>query len=198
MKKILIALLLSSVFSFGQSNQKETSTLENEFSKSTLDAENIIAFETRSKQKVVDFCNYIQLISNKDLDDKLRLHSQKSALTLFNTNSCLISEQMITGKNDYILINDFFSAVYKSKYHKIEGLASNVVFKDQLTAIDSSNYAGTISYTHTMNFYNQAGNIIKTIIENKFVEVTLTRKVKTFGTTEKIIWTVNLCDIKND
>jgi hypothetical protein len=193
---VIIAFIFSTTLCFGQASMNTNANLENDFSKSTLGEENVTAFEARAKQKVVDYCNYIQLISDKDLDEKLRLHSQKSAMTLFNSSSCSINDSIISGSDSLIVISDFFKAVYETKFHKIEGVASDIILLDELTVLESGDYAGTISYTQTLTCYDEAGRLANTVIENKIVAVTLSRKTKAFGTTEKIIWTVNLCDIK--
>ncbi|NOQ74707.1 MAG: hypothetical protein GQ574_22025 [Crocinitomix sp.] len=192
---IAIALIFSTAFSFGQSSQNMGTNLENDFSKSKLGAENVAAFETRAKQKVEDFCNYIQLISNKNFDTKFRQHSQKSALSLFNSDQCVINDSIVTGVDSLVTISNFLDAVYATHFQQIEGQASQIVLQDDLTLTESGDYAGTITYVQTLTCYDEAGTIIETVIENKTVGVTLNRKTKSFGTTEKIIWVVALCDI---
>ncbi len=193
---VLIALTISTVFTFAQSSQNMGTNLENDFSKSTLGAENVAAFEVRAKQKVVDFCNYIQLISNKNFDEKLRLHSQKSALKLFNSNQCVVNDSLITGNDSLILVSDFFDAIFETEHQQIVGQASNIVLEDELTLTETGDYAGTITYTQTLTCYDEEGNVINTIVENKIVGVILSRKTKSFGATDKMIWVVNLCDIQ--
>ena len=193
---VIITFIFSKALCFGQASMNTNANLENDFSKSTLGEGNVAAFEARAKQKVGDYCNYIQLISNKDLDEKLRLHSQKSAITLFNSSNCLVNDSIISGSDSLLMISDFFKAVYETKFHEIEGVASDIILRDELTVLESGDYSGTISYTQTLTCYDQAGNVTNTIVENKLVGVTLSRKTKAFGTNEKIIWTVNLCDIK--
>jgi hypothetical protein len=194
---ITIALIISTTFCFGQMAQNTGSNLENDFSKSKLGAENVEAFEARAKQKVEDFCNYIQLVSNKGFDEKFRQHSLKSALGLFNSEQCVINDSIVTGKDSMVTIAHFLDAVLETKFHQIEGQASQIALEDDLKLTDNGNYAGTICYVQTLTCYNKDGKVLETVIENKTVGVTLNRKTKSFGTTEKIIWVVQLCDIQN-
>lgn len=194
---VTIALVISAAFCFGQASQNTGINLENDFSKSTLNAENVAAFEARAKQKIEDFCNYIQLVSNKNYDKKFRQHSQKSALSLFNSDECLINDSIVTGKDSLVTIAHFLDAVFETEFHQIAGQASQIILQDELTLSENGNYAGTISYVQTLNCYDKDGTIIETVVENKTVSVTLNRKTKSFGTTEKIIWVVELCDVNS-
>lgn len=193
---VIITLTFSSVFCLGQSSQDMGTNLENDFSKSTLNIENVAAFEARAKQKVEDFCNYLALVSNKKYDKKFRQHSQKSAIALFNSDQCQINDSIVTGKDSLVTISHFFNAIYETEFDQIEGQARNIVLQDELIASESGDYVGTIAYTQMLTCFDKAGKIIETVIEKKLVNVTLSRKIKAFGATEKIIWTVNLCDIK--
>ncbi|MFT5823680.1 MAG: hypothetical protein ACI8ZM_004942 [Crocinitomix sp.] len=192
---VTIALVISTVFCFGQSSQNMGTNLENDFSKSILGEENVAAFEARAKQKVEDFCNYIQLVSNKGFDEKFRQHSHKSALSLFNSDQCLINDSIVTGVDSLVTISNFLDAVFETQFHQIEGQASQIILQDELTLSEDGNYAGTISYVQTLTCFDKAGIVIEKVVENKTVGVTLNRKTKSFGTTEKIIWVVELCDI---
>lgn len=195
MKTIVFILFVSSVWtSFTQSSQAGTN-LEHEFSNTTLEAKHILAFENRAKQKVRDFCNYIQLISDKSYDEKFRAHSKKTALALFNSTECTIVDSLISGEQSGIGIEDYFIKILQTNYSKIVGEATDIVLSQDLAISPLGSYFGTISYTHHLKFYDKKDRLIQAFSEKKEVGVTLSRKTKAFGDTEKIIWVVNLCDI---
>lgn len=197
MKRILlIVLCFNAVSGFSQASQAGTN-LENDFVNTTLEAKHIEAFENRAKQKVRDFCNYIQLISDKTYDEKLRVHSKKMALALFNSTDCTIVDSLITGNNEQCLIERYVNQLANTDYHKIIGIASNISLASDLQLMESGDYLGTISYNQELNCYDSKDQLLNTQTEKKEVAVTLSRKTKSFGNQEKIIWVVNLCDIKD-
>lgn len=198
MKRIILLISLFSTVGFSQSSQSPGVNLENDFSKANLEDKHVMAFEYRAKQKVVDFCDYIQLISNKDYDKKLREHSKKTAMALFNSEECTVTDSLVSGNHEALTIGSYLDQLLNTHYHKIVGEARDIVLLEGLSLTEEGSYLGTISYTHELKCYDQNNQLVHTSKEQKRVGVTLSRKTKAFGDTEKVIWVVNLCDIQNE
>lgn len=171
--------------------------LERDFSTATLTAKNVSAFEFRAQQKVRDFCNYIQLVSDKSYSKKLREHSKRTALTLFNSDQCTVVDSLVTGNPESTVIETYFDLLLKTDYYKITGEALNITLSNELMPTASGGYSGTITYTHALKFYNKKEELLQSVNTQKQVTVILSKKLKSFGETEKEIWVVALCDIHN-
>lgn len=180
---------------FSQAAQSTDKTLENEFSKEVLTSENLAAFEFRAKQKVIDFCNYIQLISSKEYDESFREYAKNSAGELFYSNTCLIQDSLINGGTNSLKIEDYLTKVYQSEYHQILCEASNLVLAEKLKQISPDHFTGVISYIQTTRCLTDKGEITYSSRKNKTVGVSLSRQYKAFGSTQKLIWVVSLCDV---
>lgn len=197
MKKIigLIVTCLWLGVGFSQSAQSTGEKLENEFSKEVLTSENLAAFEFRAKQKVIDFCNYIQLISSKEYDQSFREYAKTTAGELFYANTCLIKDSLINGGTNTLKIGDYLAKVYESEYYQILCEASNLVLAEKLKQISPDHFTGLITYTQTTQCLTDKGEITYSSRKNKTVGVSLSRQSKAFGSTEKLIWVVSLCDV---
>lgn len=197
MKKIKFTLFLCFALhlGWGQSQQGANLKLENEFIKENLNAENLAAFEFRAKQKVIDFCNYIELISSKEYDKEFREHAKNTATGLFYDKSCRITDSLFNSGTSSLQIQDYFGKVYESSHYKIECLASNLVLAEKLQQISPSHFTGMIKFTQTIKCFNNKGEITYSSLKSKTVGVSLSRIVKTFGSTDKLIWEVSLCDV---
>lgn len=170
--------------------------LEEEFSTSELQLKQVQAFEIRAVQKVHDFCNYIQLVSDKNYDEKFRTHSKKTALNLFHASTCTISDGGANGTVEGVEIEAYFDAIYQLKNQKVIGEASQINISNDLILNENGDYIGSITFQLQLAFYDQKDRLTKTETTQKEVGIVLTRKNKTFGDVEKLIWVVNLCDIR--
>lgn len=180
---------------FSQDIGVNRADLENDFSEVKLNTDKLDAFEFRAKQKVIDFCNYISLISNKDYDEKLRLHSKETAIELFDTENCAISDHLIIGGESSVNLNTYFDLLLNSDYHKIIGEAEGIVLMEGLRINASGDYVGLIKYKQVLHLFDEKGKLLQTDRTEKMVNVVLSRKKKKFGQSEKTIWIVSLCDI---
>ncbi len=197
-KKIVIILSLFLHTIVGITQASQTVFLEEEFSKPNLTAENVSAFEFRAKQKIYDFYNYVELISNKEYDEKLREYSMQSAVSLFNSSECLIEDSLVNGSVDQLVISGFFDSLFVSEFYKISAEVIELSLSNRLIKIGEEVYSGTISYTRILKCYDEFSQLSYSSEEKKSVDVTLTRKSKAFGEKNKYIWVVSLCDVKND
>lgn len=197
MRKILLVIvaifMLSNVMA--QAAQAGMNKLEDDFVKLGLTAENIKAFEFRAKEKLIDFCNYIELISNKSIDEKLRKHAQTTAINLFTSEDCSIHDSSLPMENSDFNVSGYLQELFQTGYSKIVGEAKNIEVTNSLKPLEENYYSGTIKYVYVAKFYDREGKMIREEEINKQVGFTLTRELKKFGTEEKKIWVVMLCDI---
>jgi len=190
-KQISLTLLffLFALSAYNQTVEKESNyyqlqnTMSNNMEQSTY---NLIGFEGRAIQKLEDFAGYIEIISNKEYDIKLREHALTLATKLFYNSEIKIN-------NSDKLLSSF--TVLNSGYTKIVVEISNQEYVENLKQSKSDSYSGKLLFEQT-NTYFGTNDIQEKSKEKKEVDIILVRTEKEFGKKTKSVWNVFLGDIR--
>lgn len=172
MKTFMIMLVLTLPFlGMAQTN----STIEDNFTSAHVSDTVLRAFEQRAVQKLKDLGDYLVIIANPSLDDKLRKAAMVQAEALFASVGC--GTGMPVGN---LSLPDFLTKVYKGEIAPAE--IQHVTVENRL-ALHQGNYAGTVnnSFSHNNTMQQQAYGIV------------LSRIRKQFGNEVKEVWEVKLC-----
>lgn len=193
--KYLITSLLfaSSVICFSQS----INILEKEFVSDSLKRDNITAFEERAVQKLKDYANYIEIISDKTYDYEFRLQAFDMAIKLFANQYIIIKDSILTlnGGKKYD-VKSFMLKILSSDNKKITISLSDIHFSEPLKYKSKGIYEGKINFKENVSFISK-NNISETKKQyNKTVRIVLTKINKDFGANKKSsVWDVALGQI---
>lgn len=197
MTLFIIGIMIYSIIGISQSAARiSISEQEKNFTKTELTKEELTVFENRAKQKVLDFSNYIQLLSNDDTDKKLREHLKGTAIELFKDSTCLIYDSVLISDISKVSIKSYLDYLVNNDYHIIKSEISDLEIFKQFTESSNGLYKGTISFNQIMTFENDKGVVIKSIEVKKIIEIVLVKNVKKFGSKEKVVWEVKLYDLR--
>jgi hypothetical protein len=146
------------------------------FTQETLSPDDVQSFEARAMEKVKDFYNYLNIISNPQYDIKLRQEAEKQAIDLFSGNDCTVDKKAITKFLDSC-------RVLKAA---LSWQVSNVTSKTELVK-NGDSYTGMLTGSVTVG--TSAGS-------TKNISIILARKQKQFGGDMEMVWTVSLYNIE--
>jgi hypothetical protein len=196
---LIISLIIGSVTltaysqEFVQPHNEEI--LEKDFTSNNLSNNRLETFELRAKQKVGDFINYLEIISDKSYDLSFREYAIETALKLFSSKNCMVNDFDInTGEQKLFNIKQYLLMFFKSKYSKINTKTENISIVNHLEN-NNSVYVGTITYSQNITGHSNTETVIdKTSI--KKIGITLKKVEKKFGNHKKNVWEVMLCNIE--
>ena len=169
--------------------------LEEAFETDTLSDEQLNVFQQRARQKVQDFINYIEIISNKTYDAQMRLLARNQIEELFADSSVLVTISIAEGKINPKPVSVFLNDVYQSEYDSIKIKTDFIVVTQPKIANETATYIGFIrvklnivGYKNAqISFNSHAVHEAKTIIR---------KTQKHFGEESRMIWTVMLGEWK--
>lgn len=181
MKKIfnLSLLLLSALCSRAQEAMSSNTNLQHTFTSDKLTSSELDAFEKRAVQKLEDFYNYLEVISNPGYDKTLREEAKKQALELFSGNECRVD-----GIKVGTLLDSCINITQETKSFNVEDARVKEKFPLQ---------AGVAGYSGSMEFRLSSASSSSAA---KQASILLIKTEKIFGTEKKQVWTVFLCEIK--
>jgi hypothetical protein len=188
MRKCLLFVVCCSLFVVAGAQEAphyDTQTnikLENTFTSKKLSAEELAAFEQRAEQKLKDFYNYLEVISNPKYDKKLREDARKQAMELFVGGE----KSVIGGKT----IDGFLDSCMNVR----SGTLPLSVTEINITkGFNGSNPINPAIYNGTISFSIPR---VQGSPEKHQADIMLIKTEKLFGTEKKLVWTVYLVEIR--
>jgi hypothetical protein len=168
MKALLLLFLMTLLpcWCWAQSMQQ----LEDKFTSGRVSQEELRGFEQRAIQKLHDFGDYLQIIADKQLDDKLRKEAIKQAEGIFADSNC-----QITIDTNPIPLALYLQKVYTGKV-KVLYISEEISVATPLT-YDSDGYSGILQLHNGLTY-----------------SMKLLKVEKKFGDEVKEVWDVRLCD----
>ena len=196
MKKttIIITILLLGTNLFSQEGGNNTVIDKNTFTANELSRFEIKGFENHAIQKIAEYASYIQIISNKNYDSKLRKQAIILAKKLFNNENISFTniDTEITKKQE-IFIDELFNSIYDSKFSKISVTVSNIVVSKELKPY-GNHFKGKFTFTQASKYYKSNKLVSETELL-KEIDIFLIKTEKTFGNEKSIVWNVFLGEI---
>ena len=171
-KPSFLLLLLLPLLGSAQSIQK----LEDKFTSGKVSEAELKVFEERAVQKLKDFNDYLDIISNKKLDKRMRQDAIKQAEALFTSPDCKIR---FTYEN--MSISDYINRKYKYG----NGASPQI---DSVTVGEPLTFSNG-SYKGTLHGRSSNGGVAPTIT----IQMQLIKVQKKFGDEVKDVWDVRLC-----
>ena len=154
--------------------------LEAQFTTDYLSSDLLDALEVRAQQKLLDFADYVVLISNPTIDSAFRTQAKEQALELF-----IQPEIPIIFEGESTKLEDFFSAIHQKK-----GLTNytvrNIEIAQPLQQESDQQYTGSLSFSQSMIVDSQE------TVHQREVKVWVKKTDKQFGNKQKEVWEVFL------
>ena len=188
-------MCISTQYTYSQTSQIEEAFENNSFTSKKLTNFQLKGFEKRASQKIIDYANYIQIISDKSYDLSLRKHALNLSKELFaNKNvSVKMYNNKISNKNK-IELSEYLNLILKSDYSKIVVEISGINILQNLKTNKNNSYEGKISYNETIKFYKNK-TITFTDKQKREIEIYLIKVSKNFGSTQTKVRNILLGNI---
>ena len=196
---ILLLFIVLSAFSQTDEKQKENNyyqlqnTMSNNMQQSSY---NLSGFEGRAIQKLEEFAGYIEIISNKTYDIKLREHALTLAAKLFYDKEIKIknSDKQLSSMS-VLELNDYLNSILENGYAKIVVEISDQDYVENLKQSKTDSYSGKLIFEQTNTYYKNKDVKEKTT-EKKEVDIILEKSDKNFGKRTMSVWNVFLGEIR--
>lgn len=158
--------------------------VDEQFSSEQLERGNLVAFESRAKEKLLDFFNYLALIADPNYDTAFKNHAINLASELFVDDNAQfpIHNDSLSESVDKILNDHLEDKMYGVKY-KVRTV--NVL--DKLSTIDSAGYSGMLEFTTVVKQKNQPDHSYTGQVAIKAIKIE-----KYFGKDKREVWEVFL------
>jgi hypothetical protein len=156
----------------------------------SLNTENIEAFKHRAAQKVQDFADYLELLSDTTVNMAFKDQAEDMAIKLFSSEECKIDIAINSNKDKLPEnIREFIQSVRQNAYGIFRVELGKILTSKEIEKTTDSTYKG---------FFVFSANIIKeTAYATRWMVNFEIKKVsKDFGGETKEIWEVYLGDIE--
>lgn len=161
----------------------------------TLSEQSLRAYETKAKEKLADFADYLSIYYDKSLDQAMREQAGSMIVDLFPSENIILSS-FIKGRNraGRLSLAELLSEDYLPEF------PSTIILIDSIAVVEPLKYAGESVYTGTLTFYYRVKSVSgkDTLVSErgKMEAEILVKKVnKTFGSESLRVWRVFLGNI---
>ena len=177
-------------------SEKNFQQLQNTISNVNQSSFELKGYEGRAVQKIQEFADYIQIISNGEYDMTFREHALAMAKKMF------YNEKVKIGNSDKFIssfktmeLNDYLNAFLKTGYTKIAVEIQDQQYVENLSQNKSNAYSGKLLFNQTSSYFKD--NLVQnSTSEKKEVDIVLQMTEKNFGKKTKSVWNVYLGDIR--
>lgn len=167
-----------------------------DFNAKTPSAKSLTAFEQRAKQKVFDFFDYVEIISDTGYNITLRKHSVELALKLFVDDDCVIQEtDLKSNKVKELTISKFLNDLLVSGQGILKASISEIEIANKLQKKSENVYSGSITFKSSTDILDSTLKSKTDNIVSKKIIIVLKKTPVQFEKEKKLIWRVFLGDI---
>jgi len=166
------------------------------FESDHLSEQTLRAFEVKAIQKLADLADYLQIYSDKSLDESFKDHTWQMILNLFISDSVRVNLKISDEqKEQNLAINELFKTVPGKGKPYIGSTFDSIELSEPLHKINELTYTGSLNFVQ--NFGLSAGTNSETAGSvQKKIEIIATKVRKQFGSDTLQIWQVYLGDIR--
>ncbi len=176
--------------------ERSEKTLDYEFEKENISDLGLQAFEKRASEKIKDFVDYLELISDHSIDSIFKFQAETMLLSLFeNKNTALIIKNKTSKKQRKNTITGFLEMLNDEKYSKPDLQVKNIRITRHLSPQKPGLYSGLIEFSLTVSPPKKGKSVIPGGNYISTGNIMVKKINKTFGNTSKQTWEVLLGDI---
>ena len=167
-------------------------SIKNEFESEDLTKTALQAFERKATEKLVDFSDFLNLYSDKEIDDTLKVQVRQIISELFISENVRMKISLSPEANKKGLkLSKFFMTEFTQDYDSIDFRIDSINALKPLRSRDDLCYSGILGFSLTINgFSSSAVNFKQT--EALKIEMMVIKVEKTFGADTLNVWKVFL------
>lgn len=184
-----------SIYSSDLVTNNNENQMEETFEADTLSNEQLNVFQQRAQQKLDDFINYIEIISNKTYDSELRLLARNQIVELFADSSILVHVAAGKVEKNPQPVSAFLNEIYLSEYDSIKIKTDSVVVAQPIKADEATTYIGYVTAKVNIKGYKN-GQVYFNSVAIQKAKTIIRKTEKRFGEETKTIWTVGLGELE--
>jgi len=158
--------------------------LEAQFTADYLSADRLDALEVRAQQKLLDFADYVTLISDPDIDSTFRQQAQEQARQLF-----IHPQTLIAREEEKLNLDSFLDKVEQGEGSQ-QYIVQNIKITQPLQQESAQQYSGTLSFSQPANVE------MPEVTYQRVAEIWVKKVDKQFGDEQKQVWEVFLGTIE--
>ncbi|RLD33026.1 MAG: hypothetical protein DRI73_06155 [Bacteroidetes bacterium] len=170
-------------------------SIEKEFEATSLDKENLRAFEERSKEKLLDFTDYLTIYSTKKYDESFRNQARKMLLDIYVDKGSSRTNLLSSPDKNKHTLDEFLKEVNNMNYDFIKLNPDNISISDSLKLSENGNYTGEITFSGEILGISDLDTLIIGSGVNK-IELIVQRSFKSFGKDSLKVCSVQFGDIQ--
>lgn len=175
---------------------KTKDSIKDEFESEDLSRKTLRAFETKAKEKLVDFSDYLNLYAGHSLDDTMKNQVRQAISELFISDSIIINMKALPEANvNNLKLNAFLTSDIFAIYDSVGFRIDSVEVVNHLSRKADFSYAGILKFTQSTDVFLSPDNS-KIITAHKTVDFSAVKVNRTFGADTLQIWKVLLGNIE--
>ena len=172
--------------------------MKSDFESEYLLEDRLVAYGEKAKQKLVDFTDYLNLYSSKDLEPLFKKQVRDMIFRLFYDKNAAVNLTVVPdnrkGNKDNSLTG-LLNSIDTSAYKKIEFIITDLKIIEPLRMENTDRYAGKIGCGFRISGISENDTILLYEQHNQ-VRIITARTAKQFGTdTALLIWQVFLNEV---
>jgi hypothetical protein len=186
-----------------EARQKEKQNLikkeiKDDFESEYLFEDRLMVYGERAKQKLVDFTDYLNLYSCKDLDTLFKQQVRDMIYRLFYDKEAVVQLSVVPGNgtgHTQKNLTELLNSIEKSTYREIEFRITDLKIVEPLSLESIDRYTGKIGCGFRISGITEKDTTLL-YEEAKRVKIITTRTSKQFGAdTALLIWQVFLDEV---
>jgi hypothetical protein len=167
-------------------------SIKNEFESEELTKTTLQAFEIKATEKLIDFSDFLNLYSDKEIDDTLKDQVRQMISELFISENVRMKISLSPEANKKGLkLSEFFMTEFTQDYDSINFRIDSINVLQPLRRKDELCYAGILGFSLTINGFSSSAVNFKQTQALK-VEMMVVKVEKSFGSDTLQIWKVFL------
>jgi hypothetical protein len=154
------------------------------------------AFEVKAKQKLADLADYLQIYTDKSMDESFRDHARQMIMELFISGSVQINlNDSATQKKQNLPIVEFLNMHHNLEQNSLNFIFDSIELYEPLHCVNDLNYKGSLKFSQRVDRSSSTHSLIPVSVMKR-VEIIATKIRKQFGSDTLEIWQVCLGDIR--
>ncbi len=169
-------------------------SIKNMFESDSVSDKVLESFELSARHKLVDFADYLKIVSDTSLDIHFRLQADKMISHLFKPG------KIETGSWCKVYSENNLNTLKKlldrglSKGFPLWVSPIQIEVETPLTLLNDSTYAGTLSFIQKCIMFNRP-DTSEDVSDRLSIDIFITKRIKSFGEEQFKVWELYLGDI---